>query len=325
MKPGRQTREDYIARINRVQDYIETNLDKELTLDELARVANFSQFHFHRIFSAMTGETLYQFISRVRLVKAANQLSVNPKKSMTEIALDCGFSSSAVFSRSFRSMFDMSPSEWREGGGSKYRKEHRNFDQPSGNQGKDSASFHVYLEDVTSTLKWRVEMTAEKKLNAEVEVKDLDEMTVAYVRHVGPYAGDTELFMGLFGKLMQWAGPRGLVQPPATKFVTVYHDDPDIVELSKQRISCGLTVAPDTEVDGEVNKLTVPAGSYALGRFEIDASQYGDAWKAMYQGWLPESGYQPDDRPCFEIYLNDPKQHPEGKHIVDIVVPVKPL
>ena len=45
----------------------------------------------------------------------------------------------------------------------------------------------------------------------------------------------------------------------------------------------------------------------------------------VFGGWLPESGYQPDDRLCYEIYQNDPKEHPEGIHIVDICVPVKPL
>ena len=45
---------------------------------------------------------------------------------------------------------------------------------------------------------------------------------------------------------------------------------------------------------------------------------------AVYAGWRPDSGFQPDDRPCFEIYHNDPRQHPEGKGIVDIGIPVKP-
>jgi AraC family transcriptional regulator len=41
--------------------------------------------------------------------------------------------------------------------------------------------------------------------------------------------------------------------------------------------------------------------------------------------WLPESGYQPDDRPAYELYHNDPKTHPQGKFIIDICMPVKPL
>ena len=168
-------------------------------------------------------------------------------------------------------------------------------------------------------------MNGDKPLKTNVTIEDFPETHLAYIRHTGPYAGQSALFGQLFGKLMQWAGPRGLFQPPATKFITVYHDDPAITEESKQRISCSMTVAADTAVEGDVGKMMIPAGKYAVGHFEIAADQYGDAWTSLYKGWLPESGFQPDDRPCFELYLNDPNTHPENKHIVDIYVPVKPL
>ena len=84
----------YISRINSVLDYIEDNLSEPLTLQELSDIANFSRFHFHRIFSTFMGETLSQFIWRVRLQKAAAILVNEKSKSITEIALDCGFSSS---------------------------------------------------------------------------------------------------------------------------------------------------------------------------------------------------------------------------------------
>jgi AraC family transcriptional regulator len=71
--------------------------------------------------------------------------------------------------------------------------------------------------------------------------------------------------------------------------------------------------------------MAIPGGRNGVARFEITADHFGDAWNAVYGGWLPESGYQPDERPCFETHLNDPEQHPEGKHIVEIHVPVKPL
>ncbi len=69
-------REEYISRINRVMDYIEVNIVQDLSLENLAEVANFSRFHFHRIFRAMVGETLHQFIQRIRLEKAAAQTIV---------------------------------------------------------------------------------------------------------------------------------------------------------------------------------------------------------------------------------------------------------
>lgn len=114
--PPPSLQEEYTARINRVIDYIETHLDRELSLDTLAEVANFSKFHFHRLFQAMVGETLNQFIQRLRLEKAASQLIYNPKKSITEIALDCGFSGSAAFARAFKGMYGMSATAWRAGG-----------------------------------------------------------------------------------------------------------------------------------------------------------------------------------------------------------------
>jgi AraC family transcriptional regulator len=90
-------------------------------------------------------------------------------------------------------------------------------------------------------------------------------------------------------------------------------------------VDVAITVPEDTTVDGEIGKTTIPGGQYAVGHFELSPERYGDAWNSLFGGWLPESGYQPADGPCYESYLNDPKQHPEGKHIVDICVPVKPL
>lgn len=108
-------REEYVSRINSVIDYIEANIDTDLSLGNIATAANFSQFHFHRIFHAMVGETLSQFIQRIRLEKAATLLVNNPKKSITEIALECGFSGSAAFARAFRDAFHMTATEWRAG------------------------------------------------------------------------------------------------------------------------------------------------------------------------------------------------------------------
>src|ERR1700721_2881570 len=62
---------EYSHRINRVIDYLRANLDRQVKLKELARVACLSEFHFHRIFGAVSGETLNNFTNRLRLEKAA--------------------------------------------------------------------------------------------------------------------------------------------------------------------------------------------------------------------------------------------------------------
>ena len=71
--------------------------------------------------------------------------------------------------------------------------------------------------------------------------------------------------------------------------------------------------------------MAIPGGKFAVASFEIAGDEFEDAWNMLMGGWMPASGYQPDDRRCYEIMHNNPKEHPEGKHIVDICVPVKPL
>ena len=160
-----------------------------------------------------------------------------------------------------------------------------------------------------------------KKLDFQVEVKELPELQVAYVRHLGPYQG----IGAAFGKLMAWAGPRRLLGAPGAKLLAVYHDNPDITEADKLRSSVCLTVPEGTAVSGEIGRMTIPGGLFAVARFEIDQNEFGDAWQALMGEWFPESGYQPDDRMCYEVYLNDYREHPRKKHIIEICEPVRPL
>ena len=101
---------DYVKRINRAIDYIVQNLDQPLKLEIIARAACFSPFHFHRIFRALVGETLNQFIKRLRLERSLWMLSHQPARTLTEISLACGFSSSSDFSRSFKERYGVPPS-----------------------------------------------------------------------------------------------------------------------------------------------------------------------------------------------------------------------
>jgi AraC family transcriptional regulator len=313
-----QTRTEYIGRINKVVDYINANIQSTFTLDELAEQSCFSKYHFHRIFGSLMDEPLGQFIHRIRLEKAASLLANNFTKSVTEVLLDCGFSSAAHFSRVFKDRFNESPSEWRK----KHQLKSKNS-QLISNVGEEFKISSYYVNDVNFQQQWRIVMNKHKEAN--VEIKELPEMTVAYVRHIGPYEADEKLFESLFTKLMNWAGPRDLIKFPKTQMLSIYHDDPEVTEKSKLRTDCCISVPHETEVDGEIGKTNLPGGKYAVTRFELSADEYGEAWQAVMSGWLPESGYQCDDRPMFELYQNNPKDHPEGKHIVDFCVPVKPM
>lgn len=325
-KPNRRfLHEEYRSRINRVMDHIEANIGREMSLSELADIALFSPYHFHRIFSAMTGETLGAFIQRLRVEKAAAKLVGNPRRPITDIALDCGFSGSSAFARAFRERYGMSASAWRSGGAQAFSKNgrtERKDGQTPGNTGQDSTVAPRYTAE--NGLQWRVEMK-ETDLKTEVTVKEMPDMHVAYVRHIGPYKGDEALFGRLINRLMAWAGPRGLIRMPETKMLMVYYDDPELTDDSRLRTDVCITVPEGTETSGEVGSTIIPTGSYAVGRFEISPDRYQEAWNVMYGTWLPESGYQPAEGPCYENMLNDPSTYPEGKHIFEICIPVKPL
>lgn len=329
---------DYVARINKVIDYIEHHIDEDLNLEILANVASFSKYHFHRIFYAIIGETLYDFIQRTRLEKAASRLVRSLYDPIEQVAYDCGFKSPSVFSRAFKTMFHVTPSQWRKkycastdkstafgyssSANSNNCQEDSNFHQSNSNNSKDYSDIVPYFRNVNfSEIIRRLEMY--EKMNFDVIVKDMEAMNVAYVRHIGPYKENPSVFEGLINKLFSWAGPRNLVNFPDTKLMFVYHDNPDITEESKLRVSACITVPESTEVSGEIGKMVIPAGKYAMAHFEINGDEYEQAWNAVFASWLPQSGYQPADGLCYELSLNDPKEHPQKKHIVDICFPVK--
>ena len=301
---GEIRRQEYLGRLNRVLDYIRSNITGDLCLETLAQVANFSPYHFHRLFSAIVGETVNTFIRRVRLQTAASQLMYNPKKTITRIATDCGFSSPSSFARDFRQTYDMSASQFRAGG-------------------QDSiAKVREVLSQEGNVFSGRAPSKQERTpMEFSVEVKEMPEFHVAYIRNVGAFNQIGECFE----RLGRWAGPRGLLQFPETSFIGIYYDSPDVTPVGKLRSDACLTVPVGTPVDGEVGTMIIPGGKFAVAHVEIDLTQYTEAWDRLIGDWLPRSGYQPDDRLCYELYLNDPESHPEKKHIVEICEPIRPL
>jgi AraC family transcriptional regulator len=314
----------YSSRLNRVIDYIERNLDQSLSLEELADIANFSRYHFHRVFGAMVGETLSRFVLRMRVERAAAMLLVNPKSSITEIAIDCGFSSSATFARSFKDAFGMSGTQWRQQGACQVIETHRNIRKHFSKARKAHRISACYIDPQTTNPMWSYEMaTKQGKLKATIEVKELPEHSVAYLRHVGPY-GQTALVPRLFDKLRFWAAARGLIAED-TVHLLVPHDNPNITEQDKLRLSICMTVPRGTPVDGEIGMMEIPGGKFAVAHFEITPDRVAEAWNVVMGDWLPQSGYQPDDRLSYEMVLNKPGEYPHDLVFMDICVPVRPL
>ncbi len=333
--------EMYAARFHHVTDYIEANLASDLTLDEIASVANFSKFHFHRLFCLYQGETLFQFIRRLRFERAASLLATRPSVPITSVALDCGFENASAFSRGFREFFGVSASEWRSG---RCRRAHGTEAADAGasttgvagtgsragtEAGEriramtESWSGHpLRTRSATGGLVWEADR-ADGRVRT-VRVCELDPVEVAYVRHVGRYEADPDLFRRLFGELFTWAGARDLIRFPL-QTMCLYHDTPDITPEEKLRVSVCLPVPADTEPSGGVGRLTIPGGKCAIATMELDVTEYGEAWAWTYGYWMARCGFEPDDRTAFERYsAASPEEHETDIQTVEICVPVRP-
>ena len=110
---NKQSRNEYVRRIHKVQDYIESNIDSSLSIEELADIAGFSKYHFHRIFKGIVDEPLSRYVNRLKLERATHLLTYRTDMTITDIAYHFGFTDSAVFSRAFKSHYGISPSQYR--------------------------------------------------------------------------------------------------------------------------------------------------------------------------------------------------------------------
>ena len=286
MKPS--TEQDYHERIVRTLVYIQAHLDDALNLEQVAEVAAFSRFHFHRIFRGLVGETMKEYVRRLRLERAARDLK-RLDEPITQIALQAGFEAHESFTRAFGDMFGLSPSPYRIA----------NKNAPGSEE--DVSGYHPpNYADVPP-----------------VEVKDLPPMRLVFLRHVGPYnqVGAT------WGRLMTWAGMRGLLGPNM-KLLGIVHDDPDVTPPDKVRYEAAVTVSGVVQPEGEFGVMEFPAGSYGVATHKGPYEELGKAYQRIYGGWLPKSGYQLLDVPAFEQYLNSPQNTKADDLVTLIHVPL---
>lgn len=308
------SRKEYIARINRVMDFVGQNIDQTIDLARMAKIASFSPYHFHRIFLYVVGETPNDFILRIKLEKSGQLLHDNPKESVSDIAFKCGFVNISSFSRAFRNYFGMTTTEFRNQDKAVYVKNGIRYSKNC----KAVSKIGKHPQQINPQF-CSVEFKQLIIMDTKIEIKQMPELNLIYCRHMGAFNQIGQAYE----KLFKWAAPRGLVTV-ATKTVTVYHDDPAITTINKVRQDASILIEGNVKVEGEIGKSTVPAGKYAVGHFEIKETEFEQAWNTMC-AWLTESGYQPADSPTYEYYHNDYNEHPEHKFIVDICIPVKPL
>ncbi len=304
MKAQLSTALEYRRRVCLAMNFISENLDRELSVEEIARIASFSMFHFHRIFKAVVGETVSEFTRRIRLEAAANRLMAERSEAVTEIAFRYGFSSSQNFARAFRVHFGVSPSGFRM----------RRIGNKMSNPGNALSMRVTYSADMVLNN----QPTQERRQAMHAKIMDLPEYRVAYLRKLGAYGKET--CEQAFGELMHWAGPKGLID--SGTMIGVYWDNPEVTPPEKCRVDACISVPPGMKPEKQIDIQTITGGRYAVCRFELMADNFQSAWDEAFR-WIVQNGHECDDRPCYERYHSSPENHPEGKWVFDICIPLE--
>jgi AraC family transcriptional regulator len=282
--------------MHRVLEHIDRHLDEQLELERLASVANFSSFHFHRLFTAWMGETLGDYVRRRRLEVAAQRLIAQPRLPVLQVALSVGFGSNEAFGRAFKARFGGAPTAWRDAQVS-------NRDQ------------------LNSKADQAVARPARNHGGMKVTIVNRQPTSVAYLRHVGPYGKSISNFW--IQKVDPWMQMNGLY---GRARYGISHDDPGITSPEKLRYDAAVEVPADFAGPGEHQKTVIPGGKYAVAKFKGTDAEVGEAWAWLLRDWLSASGMQLDSRPFFEHYpigaTYDPKT---GAFDCEICIPVTPL
>jgi len=294
------TLQDYKRRLLRVLVHIQQHLDDELGLKELAGLACFSPYHFHRIFKGMVGESVKEHIRRLRLERAASRLKLSTAP-VTDIAFDAGYESHEAFTRSFRAVFGASPTQFRSSTKSLVTTTAR-------------SGLHYRAGKPMSDFK--ATQPGGKSMKVKIEYKE--PIRVAFMRHVGPYdeVGAT------WDKLLPRLGKEGLLGGDAL-ILGICHDDPEVTPPEKIRYDACVTVDERFVPEGEIGVQVIPGGEYAVTTHFGPYQKLGDTYTRLLGQWLPRSGRELRSTPCFEVYLNDPQSTEPEDLLTDIYAPLQ--
>jgi AraC family transcriptional regulator len=279
-------RNSYAVRIGRVVDYLHDHLEDELNLDLLADIAAMSRWHWHRVYTAMQGETVAATVRRLRLSRAADRLA-NSGADIGEIAKRAGYTTAEAFGRAFKQSYGLTPGAYRESGS------HALF--KAANRASDAAGFPV-------------------------EIVTLPAMHCASLPHGGSYM----LISRAFEQLFAAAGPAGLVTRQS-RMIGIYFDDPDAVEVDDLRSAACIAVAEGAVLPAGLEVTDTRGGPYARLSYKGPYADMREAYRWLMGVWLPASGREAGDGPMIEDYLNSPADTAPPNLRTDIYLPIEAM
>lgn len=263
-------------------------------LDQLAAAAAFSPYHFHRVYRALTGETIGRTVARLRLLRALRLLS-NPMQAVTDVALASGYETSQAFARAFRDAFGASPSELRAQPARVTAEIARLSQAPTPPPGADETPLRV-------------------------EVVSIEPFRVAALRNTGAFDDLDQVY----GRLFAWAGERGLLDGLAGLFGMPREDRRDAAPGRYAfDAMLGFDLPFEADAGAGIADATLGGGRYARVRHVGSFTGLEAVTDFVLAQWLPASGETLRAAPLYHEYLDDPEEVPEALLRTDIHVPLE--
>ncbi|MCL6269669.1 AraC family transcriptional regulator [Sansalvadorimonas sp. 2012CJ34-2] len=276
----------HIEQMQSVLACIEQNLDSDINIAQLASIACYSEYHFHRVFRAFIGESVYAYRKRLLLERAVVHLRYG-EKTVTDIALDCGYDSSSAFNKAFRNQFNCTPSEVRS----------RRLSLPP----------------------TPLPMLKENQ-NMKARIVEIDDIAVISARETGQYS---DAASRAWQRLMSFAYGNRLMNKDIRSF-GISHDDPTVTSPEQLRYDACLDIDSGDLDIGDLQKQTIPGGRYARFTHKGPYEQMTESFSAFFTQWLPESGKKLRDQPCFMEHMNrDPRRTKPENLRTEVYIPIK--
>ncbi|ROM72642.1 AraC family transcriptional regulator [Pseudomonas brassicacearum] len=280
----------YTQRFDAVLAYIDDNLEGDLSVKMLSRVANFSAFHFHRQFTAFVGVPVSRYVQLMRLRRAAHRLAALADHSILDAAFGAGYESPEAFCRAFGRAFGMTPSAFRK--------------EP--NWQVWNAVFAIPHFSRTIIM--------------QVKIVEFPEARVAMLEHCGP----TGLVNESVRTFIEWRMQSGQSPVASSRTFGIPYNNPDTTPPQDFRFAiCGeIHEAVRPNAFG-VHEIVIPGGRCAVVRHAGSPDHIGETIYPVYRDWLPASGEELRDHPLFFHYLSVYPETPQDQWQTDVYIPLQ--
>lgn len=263
---------EWLKKLGAIIDYIESNLDKEISYDEAARIASCSPYYFQRIFSYVSGVSLAEYIRRRKMTQAAFELQRTESK-VIDIAIKYGYSSPTSFNRAFQSVHGITPMAAKRTGCTLCAYPAIQFTVKV--SGGSAMSYHIEEKEGVRIVGIRTELVEDAQEN---------------MRNV-PLFWKQAVAENRISEIAQYSNgnPKGILG------VTVYRNSKDIYYY--------IAVASNADLPEGMVECTIPKAMWVV--FENDGIFKEDVqcvFRRFLTEYLPLSGYEYAKLPDVEVY-----------------------